>query len=196
MAYGEIVEPEKVGKAIGDFVCGEAVTRAVELERSGKGSRVFVDQNIGGRRFTNISSGAFRSISSAIDFKTIDEFLWYASPEGNSRHEVPAKHILSVIDAALRLRYAPHFRWNSGSAEGLIQVGATIELMKMFADEFCKERGLTFPDFAFITADTYVMMAPSAWAAERTEQSYAAVGKLASDYRKNHFPKKKKQKRP
>ncbi|WP_050507532.1 hypothetical protein [Pseudomonas syringae] len=46
ISYEEIVEPDKINRAIGDFILGGAVTRAVGLEKAGKGCRVFVDDLI------------------------------------------------------------------------------------------------------------------------------------------------------
>ena len=43
LAYGQIVEPDKINTKLGMFVCGGAVTDAVKLEESGKGARVFIN---------------------------------------------------------------------------------------------------------------------------------------------------------
>ena len=189
LTYGEIVEPKKIGKGIGDFVCGEAVTRSVELERTGKGSRLFIDRDIGGQTFSNTPADVFEPVSSAIDFKTIDEYLWFALPaEGDVSFHTPAKHIMSIIDAALHLRFAPHFRWNTISDEGRIQIGATIERMSMFTARFCEAKSLPFPDFPFVTANIFMEIAKSEDSADRDGRTYNAIKRLATRYEQENFP--------
>ena len=190
MTHGEIVEPKKIGKSIGDFVCGEAVTRSVELERTGKGSRIFIDRHIGGLVYSNTPPNVFEPTSSAIDFKTIDEYLWFALPaKGNVLYDTPAEHIMDIIDASLRLRFAPHFRWNAVSDEGRLHVGATIERMSMFVNRFCKDKQLPIPDFPFVSADMFMEMGKFGEDTERNGQKYNAIIKLAKDYRRKHLSK-------
>lgn len=59
MTFGQIIEPEKTRKSLGHFICGNAVTRAAKLESVGKGARIFIDREIGGRQIEGVSPKAF-----------------------------------------------------------------------------------------------------------------------------------------
>lgn len=188
LSYGEIVEPKKEGKGIGDFVCGEAVTRSVELERTGKGSRIFIDRDIGGKMFSNTPASAFEPVSSAIDFKTVDEYLWFSlPPDGDISTAVPADHIMNIIKAAVHLQCSPHFRWNSISNDGRIQIGATIERMSMIAERFCKAKKIPFPDFPFVKADIYMEIGKIQDPSDRDGRKLHALEKLAQKYEREVF---------
>jgi hypothetical protein len=196
LTYGEIVEPDKIGVKIGDFVCGEAVTRAVEIEEAGKGSRIFIDCEIGGKRLANTPPDVFVPVSSAIDFRTVDEYAWFAlPPEGNVAAGAPREHIMSIVEASLRLRFKPHFRWNAASPRGRIHVGATIERLHTFASQLCEKHDLQVPDFPFVTCDTYMEIGQVSDGSERNPRTYDAMQKLASGYKKANLSKKRR-KRP
>lgn len=194
LTYGEIVEPDKIGVKIGDFVCGEAVSRAVELEEIGKGARIFIDREIGGRVFKNTPSSAFVPVSSAIDFRTVDEYLWYAlPPDGNVATGAPREHLINIIDASLRLRFEPSFRWNAASPPGRIHVGATIERLETAALELCAKHKITPPDFPFLKCETYMEMGTQGNDSDRNPRVYAALRKHASIYKQRVFPKSRKK---
>ena len=122
--------------------------------------------------------------------KTVDEYLWFAlPPEGDVLYKTPAKHVMNIIDAALQLRFAPHFRWNAISDEGRLHVGATIERMSMFVTRFCKDKQLPVPDFPFVSSDNFMEMEKFEDATERDGRKYTAIKRLAASYRRRHLSK-------
>lgn len=81
MTFGQIIEPEKTNRSLGQFICGNAVTRAAQLEGSGKGSRIFIDREIGGCQIQGISPNAFEALANPADYRMIDEFTWFSCPD-------------------------------------------------------------------------------------------------------------------
>lgn len=194
MTFGEIVEPEKIGQKIGDFVCGEAVTRAVELEETGKGSRIFIDRHIGGKILRNTPADVFVPVTSAIDYRLADEYAWFAlPPSGDVAYRTPPEHIMSIIDASLRLRFKPQFRWNAESPQGRIHVGATIDRLQTFAISHCKRHGLPFPQFPFLSCETYMEMGRFSNGDERNERTFVGMTKMVNDYKRRVFKKKRRK---
>ncbi|WP_370980064.1 hypothetical protein [Agaribacterium sp. ZY112] len=148
LAYGQIVEPDKINTKLGMFICGGAATEAVQLESSGKGARVFINTELPGK-LSSIPSDAFTPRKSLIDFSIVDEFLWYRYPDRiTSRldyipvNPLPALH--KIAKAIAMLQYSPKFLWNSASQHGLLHLACTIEVMSKETEYFCKNLGLKF----------------------------------------------------
>lgn len=83
MAYGEVIASNDP-LSIGDFILGDAVTKAVKVEGVGKGARIFMDESIieqMNSKFNDILVNSQFDIISPITNQltgdTFDEFRWY-----------------------------------------------------------------------------------------------------------------------
>ena len=130
LSFGEIVEPNKTDRQIGHFVCGDAVTRAVQLERHGKGARIFADTRVPGLVGLDFCPDAFSALRNASDYGIIDEFKWFTyhvdAAEGPDTEKAAAA-INKMIRLIAMLWHSPRFRWNASVTAGKIQIGSTIE---------------------------------------------------------------------
>lgn len=140
MAYGQIIEPDLVNKKIGAFICGSAVTKAVKLEGTGKGARVFVCEQFESQ-LKHIPHKAFYKSIENSDGRKIIEFEWFnfsklersITPVGmfdfynNSNYlEESAVSRIKLVKA---LGSAPVFNWNRSSNEGKKQIDNTIRVL-------------------------------------------------------------------
>jgi hypothetical protein len=141
IAYGEIVEPNKINRAIGQFILGSAVTRAVGLEKAGKGCRVFIDDVIHERslslHISPFEHGAVKVLKNPLDGSVVKEFCWYkmAGSTGDSHltlHSAAEK----IITLVTRLQYSPRFGWNEVSQQGRIQLACSIDSISEVTPDF------------------------------------------------------------
>ncbi|ATH76167.1 hypothetical protein CLM76_00440 [Vreelandella venusta] len=133
LAYGQIVEPEKVNKQLGMFICGGAVTEAVKLEGKLKGMRVAVSPEVVAE-FKNISDNIVVPKTNPIDCSVFDELLWFLYPEEitnrYSGYHKPEKEVaLSIMKLLAILKHSPKLAWNVSSHPGKVQVAATIDVI-------------------------------------------------------------------
>ncbi len=141
ISYGEIVEPNKTNQSIGQFVLGGAVTRAVGLEKLGKGCRIFVDSallsNATPPTKSSITKEAFRTLRNPLDGSVVTEFPWYASGGQDADwtdepHEA-AKNIILILTL---LQYSPRFGWNSSTPHGRVQLACSIDSVSSATPDF------------------------------------------------------------
>jgi hypothetical protein len=158
MTFGQIIEPEKTRISLGQFICGNAVTRAAQLEAMGKGARVFIDREIGGRRIDGISSNAFEGMPNPSDYRMIDEFIWFSCPAEFSDHTEKIIRLKELGSLLVRFNSSPSFRWNAASLHGRIHLGATIERLCKAATELCEEVKVQPPHFAMQTSELFQEM--------------------------------------
>lgn len=138
IAYGQIVEPEKINVKLGNFICGGAATEAVKLERMGKGARVFVKSGLKSE-LKNIPLEAFTERKSTIDFSIVNEFLWYKYPKTiQSECDLCSdKRVLrGLIKLIAVLKFSPTYRWNVSSAQGLHQIASTLDIISLETENF------------------------------------------------------------
>lgn len=131
IANGQIVEPDKINRRLGMFICGGAVTEAVKLESSGKGARIFIKPELVSE-LESIPSSAFAPRKSLIDFSIVDEFEWYRFPDRiNSKDEIynAKKNQIQIIKLVVMLKYSPKFSWNTASGLGEVQVASSIDII-------------------------------------------------------------------
>ncbi|PVZ59228.1 hypothetical protein C9422_09755 [Pseudomonas sp. B1(2018)] len=141
ISYGEIVEPNKINRAIGQFILGSAVTQAVGLEKAGKGCRIFVDNIIHERSISLHNSpfknGAVKALKNPLDGSVVKEFCWYKSGgrSGNWQNE---QHIAAekIITLVTQLQYSPRFSWNDTSPQGRIQLACSIDSISDATPDF------------------------------------------------------------
>lgn len=158
MTFGQIIEPEKTRTSLGQFICGNAVTRAAQLEAMGKGARVFIDREIGGRRVDGISSSAFEGMPNPSDYRMIDEFIWFSCPGEFSDHAEKIIRLKELASLLVRFKSCPNFRWNAASLHGRIHLGATIERLCKAATELCEKVKVQPPHFAMQTSELFQEM--------------------------------------
>lgn len=162
MTFGQIVEPDSTASRIGQFVCGEAVTRAVELEGKGKGSRVFVDTVLPGKPLRRFPPSTFTDLINASDFGRIDEFCWFALPELNGQgSKMSISQIGKIADLSLLMQYSPMFRWNAGSPAGQLQLAATIERVGIELGKILELHDLKEPPGVMKSVPTYLAGNPA-----------------------------------
>ena len=147
LAFGEIVEPDKVNKSLGQFVMGEAVTRAVDMERTGKGCRVFSDTEIAAELPTNIVFGKdewpFAPIKNPLDCSSKDEFRWYLFPDEINQAKQRSRDSVNVATRLMglvaHLRYDPRLGWNAATMEGAVHLAASIDTISASAKLYVKD---------------------------------------------------------
>ena len=155
MTYGEIIEPMTTRAALGQFICGEAVTRAAKLEQRGKGSRIFIDLEIGGRHFSKISPRTFVNMTNAADFTIVDEFTWFSSFDHIENRQQKISRLSHIISLLGNFRHSPKFRWNAASLQGRVHLGATIERLSYAANALANDLNVEAPHFATTTSENY-----------------------------------------
>jgi hypothetical protein len=133
LAYGRIVEPDKVNRSLGQFVLGDAVTKAAGLEGKGKGARVFCDSEVAHEvlKTCRFKREPFTPLRNPLDGSVIDEFRWYLLPKpiqkSNDQSEDALATALGLAELLTTLRYSPRLGWNDACPEGRLQVACTVE---------------------------------------------------------------------
>lgn len=140
ISYGEILEVENEDYALGSVVLGDAVTRAVHLERVLKGPRIAMDVEFphavwtyakGIRCIQALTPDLFYAMTNEIDMAEADEYRWYLCDEDflvnrgfpismADRFEM-TKARLSVFNT---LKYHPRMNWNTKDDKALVQLTA------------------------------------------------------------------------
>ena len=148
LAYGQIVEPDKINTKLGMFICGGAVTDAVKLEETGKGARVFINTELVSELQT-IPSVAFLPRKNPITFSIADEFLWYKYPEHiESSNEYVrinrVKALNDIVKAIAMLKHSPKYAWNSSSTHGRLQLASTIDVISSETENLAENLDLKF----------------------------------------------------
>lgn len=141
VSYGEIVEPNKINRAIGQFILGSAVTRAVGLEKAGKGSRIFIDNVIHEYSLSLHNSpfkhGAVKALKNPLDGSVVKEFCWYKTGGGSgdwqNEQQIAAEKIITLVT---QLQYSPRFSWNDSSPQGRIQLACSIDSISEVTSDF------------------------------------------------------------
>lgn len=148
LAYGQIVEPDKINTKLGMFICGGAATNAVRLEETGKGARVFIKPDLVSE-LKSTPSTAFTPRKSLIDFSIADEFLWYRYPDHikskNDNYNLDRKKTLDgIIKAIAMLKHSPKFAWNSSTSPGRLQLASTIDIISSETENLARNLDLKF----------------------------------------------------
>lgn len=135
MAFGDIIEPDKVNSKIGRFVLGEAVTKAVQMEGAGKGCRIFSDVDLPSELspfLAQLHPEVFVGLKNPLDGSVTDEFRWYLIGEAGvrkrSQNEDKRSHaVLGLLKLICLLRYSPLYGWNASSPMGEVHIATSIE---------------------------------------------------------------------
>lgn len=150
ISYGNIVEPDRVNNRLGKFILGEAATNAVDLERSGKGCRIFSDialpSEISGK--IKFMYQPFIGNKNPNDCSVTDELRWYLFPKGIEKYDINNSDnklsLISLMRLVSLLRYSPIFRWNASNKDGQIHLASGIETLSSGASIFTKEIDFRF----------------------------------------------------
>ena len=144
LAYGDIVEPNKINHGIGHFILGEASTKAVKLESSGKGCRIFSDNELPSELSSSsrFSQCLFFPLKSPLDGAIVDEFKWYL-PEDyanlKSKSNKQKREIMhDLLELISLLKYSENFNWNASTHEGALQLSLGIESISSITKEIVK----------------------------------------------------------
>ncbi|MFL1515289.1 hypothetical protein [Pseudomonas prosekii] len=142
IAYGDIIEPGKVAKSLGQFILGEAVTMAVEYEGKGKGCRLFTGPDLVlnltcARPLSNrYPVESFVGLQNPMTGETVDEFRWYFQTlSEESVFDEEARH-LQLLDLIAGLMSSPRFRWNATSEAGKLQLACSIASLSAATREY------------------------------------------------------------
>jgi len=166
MTFGQIIEPDRTNRSLGQFICGNAVTRAAQLEGSGKGSRIFIDTEIGGRQIQGISPGAFEGLVTPADYRKVDEFTWFSCPSHSETRSEGLERLKALLALRIRFQHFPAFRWNAASKPGLIHLGATIERLTFAACQLCEELDVNLPQHTWQNSQHIQEMYEGSWHSE------------------------------
>ncbi len=157
IAYGDIVEPDKISSSIGHFVLGEAVTKAVKNERAGKGCRIFSDTSLptelGGKIESKIN--LFIPLKNLATCEYCDEFRWYLFPNNlkslnfNEGMNIQRKRALSLIKIVSRLYFSPTFRWNASSNDGKVHIAASIDTISKYISDIVDINNKEYFDYTY-----------------------------------------------
>ena len=148
LAYGQIVEPDKINTKLGMFICGGAVTDAVKLEESGKGARVFINPELVSE-LESIPSSAFIPRKNPMNCSISDEFLWFKYPnkiqsEYDDYNPDNKKILDGIIKIIAVLIYSPKFGWNSSSQPGRLQLANTLDVVSSETEMLAENLDLKF----------------------------------------------------
>lgn len=156
MAFGEIIEPNRVDHSLGEFILGRAATTAVAHERAGKGCRIFSDIDLPSELSGKCSFAIepFEGLKNPLDGTVVDEFRWYLYKDKIEKHNYRKSDILKaaigLMELTALLRHSPYFNWNASSPEGAIHLKTSIESIScasaLFLDttDYCfKVEGMT-----------------------------------------------------
>lgn len=155
MSYGQVIEPDTTKTSLGRFICGDGVTRAAQLERMGKGARIFTDCEIGGHKFQTIDSNAFYGRPNISDYQIIDEFDWFSCPYIGEKKSEKITRLECLIKLLIRFQHCPRLRWNAGSALGRVHLGATIERLSDAVTSLCHDIDVPSPKFVIRKSHLY-----------------------------------------
>lgn len=148
LAYGQIVEPDKINTKLGMFICGGAVTDAANLEQVGKGTRIFIKPDLVSE-LSSIPHTAFTPRKNPMDCSIFDEFLWYKYPDeiqsSLDDYQLDKGKILEgIVKLIAMLRYSPKFKWNSSSHAGRLQLANSIDVISSETEEIANNLDLKF----------------------------------------------------
>jgi len=120
-------------------IYGIAVTKAVSLEKKGKGCRIFIDEDLPKESgLTHLNPDIFLPYKNHIDYSEIDIFEWplfyknyYVKPFDIVKNKKPIYELRELLNNNCRilsyLKHSPLFTWNIRSDEGKTHLSATIE---------------------------------------------------------------------
>ncbi|MFP3041057.1 hypothetical protein LQZ19_04445 [Treponema primitia] len=145
LAYGEYNFIET--KIDSNNIFGVAVTKAVSLEKKGKGCRIFIDADLPSKSaLINLDPKIFIPYINHVDYSAIDIFEWplfykdycFRSNDIVSKHNI-RKEIRELLYNNSRiiacLKYSPLFDWNAKSTDGKVQLKATIEYITKITND-------------------------------------------------------------
>jgi len=129
-------------------IYGEAVTRAVKLEKNGKGCRIFIDEEIPSRcsKTFPYNPEIFRPYRNYADYSYIDVFEWpliyenyYYNPVNSYNIDFePTSDLANLVfenyKLSIYLKFSPDFLWNVQTDEGLLHVAVSVEYITSSID--------------------------------------------------------------
>lgn len=143
LAFGQIVEPDRVNRNLGQFILGDAVTKAVELESSGKGVRVFCNNEIARKILASyqFENNPFAPLRNPLDGTVVEEFRWYMlhqpiTPNGENQADNDRKAAIGLIELLTILKYSPRLNWNACSQPGLLQIACSVEAVSQLVSQY------------------------------------------------------------
>jgi hypothetical protein len=148
---------------------GKAVTKACQLERMGKGCRIFIDKSISLE--SNICKQNEHIICqdrNYIDYSSFYVFEWpyfnenYFYKQNDIRLNHPTPELSQLIfenyKLSVYLKYSRLFDWNTKSPEGLCQLGATVEYVTTLIDRILEKTDIKHRELS--RSDTIIKGSP------------------------------------
>lgn len=142
IAYGEIVEVLNVDNSLGEFLMGDAATRAAHNESLLKGPRIAMDNDFPEALWSNGLSSAFIQYYSNdlfhpnhndIDLSTVDEYRWYLCDDDDLQvtRTLTTSERIELMKKRLQLgnylRFHPRMGWNCRDQKGQLQIAAGVK---------------------------------------------------------------------
>lgn len=136
------------------IVAGDAVSKAVALEKSGKGIRCFIDQDFPKCLPERIhkcylSSQLFTPAYNYAQFSVVDVFNWHLMPYmcDMSRCDNRCKTFIreKVFLAMQRLLHSPLYSWNDCTPSGRTHLAGTISNLANSLDHFTNDNTYNIP---------------------------------------------------
>ncbi|RYE24006.1 MAG: hypothetical protein EOP45_06270 [Sphingobacteriaceae bacterium] len=139
MAYGQIIETER-NHRLGRLILGDAVTKAVGLEKHAKGARLLTEPELITALYEQNSklsmqmTGFFEMFENPLDYLGYDEFRWYLAddlkklPDYGSQFCKPEEkfqYTKNRLGLDTLLIHSPKFSWNARNEQGLVHLKAT-----------------------------------------------------------------------
>lgn len=137
-------------------IYGDAVSRAVHLEGTGKGCKIFIDDTVPsqltkkevmyGQTFCPYKNIANYSILDVFEWPMVNgDDVYIKGQDENKTKEI----ILSNLKLINSLKFSPDYTWNVSSPEGRLQICATIDYISSIVEKMRKENTDIKENFQF-----------------------------------------------
>jgi len=132
-------------------IYGIAVTKAVSLEKKGKGCRIFIDEDLPKESaLMQLNPDIFLPYKNHMDYSEIDIFEWplfyknyYIKPFDIVKNKKPIYELRELLNNNCKilsyLEHSPLFTWNIKSNDGKTHLSATIEYITNITNMIIKK---------------------------------------------------------
>ncbi|WP_095191200.1 hypothetical protein [Pseudomonas sp. Irchel 3E19] len=188
IAFGDVIEPVKVATSLGQFVLGEAVSKAVEYEGKGKGCRLFTEPELvltltgKGPHCDRVDVETFVGLVNPLNGETVDEFRWYLQNLPGSSALDDQTKLLGLLELMSALKHSPRFNWNETSEPGKLQLACSIASLSKSTHKLSSSKD-------YIFSVEHLMATPIM----RSEALQTKVFKIWSDEAAKMFARKNRQ---
>lgn len=135
LSYGEIIETDKNDyHKLGKFIVGEAITKAVTLERILKGCRICIDKDLPDNLSEydrNLLSKVVQRLTNPLNNSVHNEFKWYSELKMDSYGNSSVSDKKATIEKYIEdLESGKKFSWNRLNKEGQEHIDVSIAVLR------------------------------------------------------------------